>query len=100
MISFLNFTTSSNFSLREQIADQLVSEVSPALCYKLQALGVISILMFIACIVFNTFLLWVFLKNKELQSSFNMFIVALSILNLVGSFLEFPFIIVSNFYCR
>ena len=98
MFSF-NFTA-SNFSLKAQLAKQLVEGVPPLLCYKLQALGFLCILLFIACIVFNTFLLWVFFKNKKLQSSFNMFIVALSILNLIGSILEFPFIIISNFSCR
>ncbi len=70
------------------------------MCYQLQVIGILCIFLFIACIVFNSFLLWVFFKNKELQSSFNMFIVGLSTLNLIGSILEFPFIIISNLSCR
>ncbi len=88
-------------TLRERIDYQFnYNSDDQFLCFQLQVIGIICIVLFIACVLFNSFLLWVFFKNKELQSSFNMFIVGLSILNLIGSILEFPFIIISNLSCR
>ena len=83
-----------NDSWDEALANPVVA------CYKLQIMAVIYVLLFIGCLVFNAFLLLVFIRHKKLQNSFNMFIIALTLLNFFGSLLEFPFIILSNFYCQ
>ncbi|RNA30626.1 melanopsin [Brachionus plicatilis] len=66
---------------------------SPVKCANLRIIGALSTLLFALCLVFNSILLWVFLKYKNLRSPINVFITALTISNLVGSILEFPFII-------
>lgn len=73
---------------------------SPVECYKLRILASYSIVVFIASVVFNGFLLHLFYINKELRSTLNMLIITLTIFNFIGSIIEFPFIIVANFNCR
>lgn len=73
---------------------------SPTECYKLRILGIICIILFLSSLAFNTLLLKTFYKNKNLRTSFNAIIIALTILNLIGTILELPFIIISNLSCR
>ncbi|RNA43725.1 vertebrate ancient opsin-like [Brachionus plicatilis] len=73
---------------------------SPVNCVNLRIIGTFTTLLFASCLLFNSILLWVFLKYKNMRSPTNIFITALTILNLVGSIIEFPFIIASKFACR
>ena len=73
---------------------------SPVDCTNLQIIGTFTTLLFGLCLLFNSMLLWVFLKYKNLHSPINVFIVALTTTNLIGSVLEFPFIIASKFACK
>ena len=73
---------------------------SPTECYKLQILGIFCAILFVACTTFNSLLLNVFIKNKSLRTSFNVLIIALTILNLIGALFQLPFIIISNLKCK
>lgn len=73
---------------------------SPVECKKLQIVAIYSILLFILSIVFNSKMVFVFLKYKELFNSLNIFIISLSVLNIFATLGELPFIIISNLYCR
>ena len=75
-----------------QILDKYSLE-SPTKCYKLRILGIFYVLLFLASTVFNSLLFYVFIKNKNLRTAFNLFIIALIILNLIGTFTELPFVV-------
>ncbi len=82
------------------LEDDDVRSISPVPCYKLIIKGVVYTILFIACVIFNAILLGIFFRNKKLQNSFNLLVITLTVMNLVGSLLEFPFVIPSNFYCK
>nr|QVK45896.1 G protein-coupled receptor [Proales similis] len=78
----------------------LYSRPSPVDCWKLNLVAVYCVVLFALSVTFNSLLLWIFFRYKELRSPVNTFIIAITILNLVGSMSEFPFVITSNLYCR
>ena len=73
---------------------------SPIECYKLQLIGVYCILMLMLAVCFNSLLLLVFVRYKSLRTMMNMFVLTNTLLNLVGSILEFSLVIPSNFACK
>ena len=73
---------------------------SPIACDKLRVVGVAVLLLFVASILSNAALLWILVSYKDLQVSMNAYVIALTVLNLVGTVLESPFIIISNMVCR
>jgi hypothetical protein len=73
---------------------------SPTECYKLQILGIICFFLFVSSLTFNSLLLNVFIKNKHLRTSNYVSVIALTILNLIGTLTQLPFIIISNLSCK
>ncbi len=73
---------------------------SPTECYKLRILGLICIILFISSLTFNSLLLNVFIKNKHLRTPNYASVIALTILNLIGTLTQLPFIIISNLSCK
>lgn len=71
----------------------LYSRESPTECYKLRILATFCTLLFVASAVFNSLLLKVFIQNKNLRTSFNILIIALTAINLIGTFTELPFVV-------
>lgn len=69
-------------------------------CYKLRIVGVVEMILFFLCLVFNSMLLKMFIRNKKFHTPLNVLIIILTCFNFFGSLLEFPFIILSNLYCR
>ena len=69
-------------------------------CYKLRIIGVFSIFLFILSLFFNMLLLIVFFSSKKLRTTNNIPILVLTFLNLIGSILEYPFVIISNLKCK
>ncbi len=69
-------------------------------CYKLQLIGLCCLIVMILTIIFNGILILMFLLYKDLQTPLNTLVITLCVLHFFGAFLEFPFIIVSNFKCR
>ena len=61
------------------------NEQSPLDQNLLLILGHYLLIVFIISLAFNSALIWLFIKNKDLRTLFNFFIVAISINNLVGS---------------
>jgi hypothetical protein len=76
------------------------NQVPPVECNKLTIIGVFCILLFFSSIFFNFSLLWIFFKNRELRTSVNIFIITLTIINILGTLLETPWIVFSNLFCR
>lgn len=69
-------------------------------CYQMKLAAVYLIILFLVSIIINSTLLLVIYRNKELRTSFNKFIVTLTILNLAGTLFELPIAILNHFYCR
>ena len=72
----------------------------PTECYKLRIVGVLTALLFVFSTIFNGVLVYAFIKHKKLRTPLNIYIIAISVLNLVSTILELPFIIASNMYCK
>lgn len=76
------------------------SAKSPIECYKLNIVSVLCSILLLLSIIFNSLFIWVFCSYKEIRTTINMFLMSLTVLNLVGSILELPFVIASNYYCQ
>lgn len=72
----------------------------PVECFKLNLIGIFCIILFVLSAFFNSILLWTFIRNKSLRTSLNIFIIALTCCNLLGTLIELPFVIVSNLKCQ
>ncbi|CAF0886599.1 unnamed protein product [Brachionus calyciflorus] len=73
---------------------------SPVSCGKLRILATYCVFIFIGSVLANTSLLWTLIYYKDLRNSVNAFMIALSSCNLLGSLIEMPLVIVSNFNCK
>jgi hypothetical protein len=67
---------------------------------KLKLIGIYLIFIFVAGLLLNSILLWIFYEKKELRISLNLFVIAITFNNLVGCLTEIPFVILSNFSCK
>lgn len=74
--------------------------VSPIECYKLNILAVYLCFLLVGSTVVNAWLIGLFFIFKELRKPINTFVFANVFLNIVGSLVELPFVIGSNFSCR
>lgn len=73
---------------------------SPIACWKLNIAATFIVVMLFLSVSANSTLLWVFYSNKELRTPLNVFVIAMTTINLFGSISEFTFIIASNYACR
>jgi hypothetical protein len=73
---------------------------SPIACFKLNLIAIYLTALLVASSVVNSFLVAIFMAYKELHKPVNTFVMACVFLNLIGSFLELPFVIGSNFACK
>ena len=83
---------------RHQI--NLYEEISPVPCFQLKIIGTVCVIIMVLAIIFNGILIVLYFRHKDLRTPLNTLIISLAVVNFIGAFLEFPFIIVSNFYCR
>jgi hypothetical protein len=101
MSNKIYFTNVSNFSNSSSDGYlERFGQISPIPCYILNIIAVYAVCLFVSSLFFNGLLLTVFVKHKDLRTTLNLLIMTLTILNLVGTASECPFIIVSNFNCR
>ena len=70
---------------KELIIDPFGGLQSTIDCGTLKYFTIYSIFMFGGSFIFNALLLFAFIKNKELRTPVNMFIVAITVLNLFAT---------------
>ena len=68
-------------------------------CLHLQFTAVYMTALMLASLFFNLTLLVVICRYKQLQTSYNMFIVCLVLINLFGTVTELPIGIINHFNC-
>ena len=61
------------------------NELSPLSPSLLLIIGHYLLIVFMISLAFNSALIWLFIKNKDLRTFINIFIASISINNLVGS---------------
>lgn len=76
-----------------------LNPISPLDPFTLNLIGIYLTVIMTLCVAFNSLLLVLFIRFKDMRNIFNIFIIAVSALNLVGSF-AFPFAIHSSFKQR
>jgi hypothetical protein len=69
-------------------------------CFKLNLIALFCAFLFLISLYFNTTLLYTLLKHKDMKSNLNLFIICLSFINLIGTLVELPVVVINNFYCR
>lgn len=74
--------------------------ISPINCVVLNGIGFYMCFLLSGVVLVNALLLLTFLNNKDLRQPINTFIIVITVLNLIGSVFEFPFVIGSTFSCR
>ena len=90
------FSIAKNMSIFQNSLELEIEHLSPLDGSTLNLIGIYLILVFTLCVFFNFKLLRLFVKCKDLRNVFNLFIIAVSSLNLAGS-VVFPFTIHSSF---
>ena len=73
--------------------------ISPIDPFILNIIGVYLCLTLFICLLFNTILLIIFIRFKELRNKFNIFTMGITTLNIIGS-IEIPFVIYSSFKAK
>ena len=73
---------------------------SPVTCWKLNIIASYYLILFTTSLLVNSVLLWIFLKEKEFRTPLNVFVIAFTALSVLGSVVEGPLVIGSNYYCR
>jgi hypothetical protein len=96
----MDTTVSSYANQSDVIIDSYGGRPSPTSCSILKGFTVYAILMFSTALVSNSLLLLAFIKEKTLRSPVNMFIIAVSVCNIIATLSEAQFIIPSTFACR
>ena len=74
--------------------------VSPTECWQLNIVAGYCIALFMSSFMANITILWAFIRDKKLRTPINMFVMYFTIMSLIGSCSEFPFIIPTNLKCR
>ena len=72
---------------------------SPIPCHQLQLIGFLCVFLFSLSLFANLFLLWVFAKKKSLRIPMNMFVITLTVFNVIGTLVEWPVFFTSQFFC-
>ena len=80
--------------------DYLYERQSPVGCTFLKFISFYLTAIFICGVICNCLLIWIFCSNKHLRTNLNIFIITLSVINLLATVSEVPFVIVSNYKCR
>jgi hypothetical protein len=71
-------------------------QFSPISKFWTTTFGIYLTIIFLLCIILNSTLLLIFIRNKELRIPFNMLIMAITSINLLST-IQFPFLIHSSF---
>lgn len=74
--------------------------MSPIPCFQTAIIGWYMCFILASTCMVNALLLVTLLGNKELRQPINTFVIAITFLNLIGSLVEFPFVIGSSFACK
>ena len=70
-------------------------------CSSLKYIGGYCIILIILSVITNTALIWVFIKHrKKFLHSFNILILALAIIRLLGTIVSLPTVATTAFKCR
>lgn len=83
-----------------EVIDKFGGVQSPIDCWKLNIIATLVVVFLFLSVSANSTLLFTFWQNKELRTPLNLFIIAMTAVNLGGSLSEFTYIIVSNYSCR
>jgi len=68
-------------------------------CFVLKIVAIyLGIILFLS-ILFNSVIILVYIRFKHLITPYNVIILSIIILNLIGSLVELPIIIVTNYSC-
>jgi hypothetical protein len=93
MASVINSTIKASISNVTYI--DLYEMQSSVDCGTLNIIGWYCIAVMILSVLLNSIILIVFVRYKEMRSPINTLVGSLTFLNLIGSVLEFPFVIIS-----
>lgn len=70
-------------------------------CYLLQLFGVINLITAIIIIIFHSIILFNYFYDKHLNKSIiNMFVLVLSMINLIFTLFELPFSVLNQLHCQ
>ena len=73
---------------------------SPIACNKLNIVSYYFMIIFVLSIVFNSLLILIFVRYEKYKTPLNLLILALVIINWIGTVIEFPVVIATNFVCK
>jgi hypothetical protein len=95
-----NFQIYKIFVMKNTVSLLYSEHQEVAKCFKLSILAIVCCVLLALSVFLNGSLLLTFARYKSLHTRGNIFVIALTLVNFFGTIIEFPWIIVSNFYCR
>ena len=69
-------------------------------CKILKFISIYFIILFVTSITSNFTLIWILKKNKRLLNQYNILVLSLAGLSLIGTLVSLPIKIASSFSCR
>lgn len=72
---------------------------SPVNCIVLKIVAIYFTIILLLSLIFNMLVILVYIRNKHLITPFNSIILSIVVLNLIGSIIELPIMILTNFSC-
>lgn len=76
-----------------------IASYSMGNCVELRVIGCFCLIVFFLSFFSNSILLWIFYKNKNLRNVYNIFLISLTIVNLMATIFEFPVVCINAFNC-
>ncbi len=99
---FQNGSSNSTFSMTNPSSsfNSLLNDVFEIrLCLRFDFPTLYCFVLMIATLFFNSFLLRIIYKHKELQNNLSVFIISLTIMNILGALIELPLVMILNSSC-
>ena len=69
-------------------------------CSWFELIAIYCVILFISSLIFNSLILFAYMRQKKLNHTFEFLMVTMALLNITSSLLHLPIIILSNFNCR
>lgn len=93
----MNFINTTSYIHTRHIAQHTEDNSK---CFALKLIAYYLIFLFVIGFFFNSVLLFIFSTNRKLRIPLNIFVIALTVCNLIGVLFELPPVIFTNLQCR
>ena len=80
--------------------DNCIDMFSPVECHRLKIWAIFACAIFIFGLIFNVYIMLLFVIKSNLKTETNTFLIVLTSFNLIWCITDLPFFILGNFQCK